>query len=118
MNFDVPPRARPLAGSSVDRPSRAGGRTESLADASFGDAVNDATTPAIPAAVRDQVEAAGRLAEELHAQGRAVRFDVHKLDGGVVANLVDDVGGLLRPLLLGDVIDVDRLAQELSEEQP
>jgi hypothetical protein len=45
-----------------------------------------------------------------------VRFDVHKLDGGVVASLVDDRGGLLRPLLLGDVVDVQRLAHELGKE--
>jgi hypothetical protein len=116
MDFDVPPLARSLAGSPVDRPSRAGARAESPTEAPFSD--GDATTPAIPAEVSDQVEAAAQLAEELCAQGRAVRFEVHKLDGGVVANLVDDDGGLLRPLLLGDVIDVDRLAHELSEEQP
>src|SRR3954463_4650190 len=56
--------------------------------------------PPPPAEVWDQVDAAARLAESLHADGRAVRFDVHKLDGGVVASLVDENGGLQRPLLL------------------
>ena len=45
-----------------------------------------------------------------------VRFDVHKLDGGVVASLVDDDGGMLRPLLLEDVVDVGRLTHELGKE--
>ena len=74
--------------------------------ASFASAIGSTDTPPIPAEVWDQVDAAARLAENLHAEGRAVRFDVHKLDGGVVASLVDDDGGMLRPLLLDDVVDV------------
>jgi hypothetical protein len=45
-----------------------------------------------------------------------VRFDVHKLDGDVVASLVDEDGGMLRPLLITDVVDVDKLAHELSKD--
>jgi hypothetical protein len=118
MSFDVPPLATPLAMSSVDRPGRADRRADSPAEPSFSEAVRDATAPPIPDEVWEQVDAAARLADELHARRRGVRFDVHKLDGSVVANLVDDEGGLLRPLPLGDVIDVDRLAHELSNEQP
>ena len=55
------------------------------------------------------------LADKLSAEGRAVRFDVHKLDGGVVASLVDDEGGMLRPLLLEDVVDVGRLSHEAGQ---
>jgi hypothetical protein len=66
--------------------------------------------------VWDQVDAAARLAEGLHSQGQGVRFDVHKLDGGVVASLVDEDGGLLRPLLLTDVVDMQRLSKELGQE--
>jgi hypothetical protein len=66
--------------------------------------------------VWDQVDAAARLAESLHADGRAVRFDVHKLDGGVVASLVDENGGFMRPLLLDDVIDVGKLSNEIAKE--
>ena len=104
--------------SSVDRPGRTGGDAESAVESSFGEAVNRAGAPPIPAEVWDQVAAAARLADQLHSQGRRVRFDVHELDGSVVADLVDEAGGLLRPLLLGEVIDVDRLAHELGNEQP
>ncbi len=41
---------------------------------------------------------------------------MHKLDGDVVASLVDEDGGMLRPLLLTDVIDVDKLAHELGKD--
>ena len=112
MNFDVQPLTRSFAAPSVDRPGRTAGRSEAPFSTIEG------VTPPIPAEVWDQVDAAARLAEELHAQGRGVRFDVHKLDGDVVASLVDEDGGMLRPLLLGDVIDVDKLAHELAEDQP
>jgi hypothetical protein len=112
MSFDVSPLARSLAASPVDGPSRGPGRNVE----SFADAVSDAATPPIPAAVWDQVDAAAGLADDLQAQGRSVRFDVHTVDGGVVAGLVDDEGGLVRPLPLSDVVDVDRLAHELAKE--
>ena len=35
----------------------------------------------------------------------------------MVASLVDENGGLLRPLLLEDVVDVNRLSNELGKEQ-
>jgi hypothetical protein len=114
MSFDVSPLAGSYsAASAVDRvrAARANDR------ASFSDAVASAgTTPPIPAEVWDQVDAASRLADHLQAQGRSVRFDVHKLDGGVVASLVDDEAGLLRPLLLEHVIDPSRLSDEVGGE--
>jgi hypothetical protein len=67
------------------------------------------------AEVWDQVDDAARLADSLHADGRAVRFDVHKLDGGVVASLVDENGGFMRPLLLDDVVDVGKLTEIAKE---
>ena len=112
MNFDVQPLTRSFAAPSVDRSSSPAGRTAGR----FSDTI-DGVTPPIPPEVWDQVDAAARLAEELHAQGRGVRFDVHKLDGDVVASLVDEDGAMLRPLLLGDVIDVDKLAHELGKDQ-
>jgi hypothetical protein len=114
MSFDVSPIAGlPAAASSVDRTRRSAPNQP----ASFADAASSSrTAPAIPAEVWDQVDAASRLAESLHDQGRSVRFDVHKLDGGVVASLVDDDGGLLRPLLLDDVVDIGRLARKLGQE--
>jgi hypothetical protein len=112
MSFDVSPLARsPYAATSVDRTRR----TE-RSQASFADAVGASGAPPIPAEVWDQVDAAARLADNLSAEGRAVRFDVHKLDGGVVASLVDEEGGMLRPLLLEDVIDVGRLSHEVGKE--
>jgi hypothetical protein len=112
MNFDVPPLTRSFAAPSVDR----SGSPAARAAGRFSDAI-EGVTPPIPAEVWDQVDAAARLAEELHTQGRGVRFDVHKLDGDVVASLVDEDGAMLRPLLLGDVIDVDKLAHELGKDQ-
>ena len=113
MSFEVSPLAgTPYAAMSVDRTQRATERSQ----ASFADAVGSGTPP-IPTEVWDQVDAAARLAEGLSAEGRAVRFDVHKLDGGVVASLVDEEGGMLRPLLLEDVVDVGRLSHELGKER-
>jgi hypothetical protein len=114
MSFEVSPLAGSrYAAASVDRTRRASER----AQPSFPDSVAGSGAPPIPAEVWDQVEAAARLAENLNAEGRGVRFDVHKLDGSVVASLVDDVEGMLRPLLLEDVVDVRRLTQELGKEQ-
>ena len=112
MNFDVQPLTRSFAAPSVDRSSSLPARTAGR----FSDTI-EGVNPPIPAEVWDQVDAAARLAEELHGQGRGVRFDVHKLDGDVVASLVDEDGAMLRPLLLGDVVDVDRLAHELGKDQ-
>jgi len=112
MSFDVPPLTRSFAAPSVDRSSSAAGRSE----ATFPHSTIEGVTPPIPAEVWDQIDGAARLAESLHAQGQGVRFDVHKLDGDVVASLVDEDGGMLRPLLLEDVVDVDRLAHELGQE--
>jgi hypothetical protein len=112
MSFDVPPLTTSFAAPSVDRSSSAAGRS----DATFSNRAIEGVTPPIPAEVWDQVDAAARLAESLHSEGRGVRFDVHKLDGEVVASLVDEDGAMLRPLLLGDVIDVDKLAHELGKD--
>jgi hypothetical protein len=112
MSCDVPPLTRSLGAAPVDRPERVPGRTEE----SFAEATRGAAAPPIPAEVWDQVDTAARLAEDLHAQGRGVRFDVHKPDGGIVAELVDDDAGLRQPLDLTDVVDVDRLASELGKE--
>jgi hypothetical protein len=113
MSFEVSSLGgSPYAASSVDRALRATQRSQ----ASFAD-VASSKTPPIPAEVWAQVDAAARLADNLDAEGRQVRFDVHKLDGGVVASLVDDEGGILRPLLLQDVIDVHRLSHELGKGQ-
>jgi hypothetical protein len=113
MSFEVSPLAGSLhAATSVDRTPRASEPSQ----ASFADFVGSSAPP-IPAEVWEQVDAAARLAESLSAEGRAVRFDVHKLEGGVVASLVDENVGMLRPLLLDDVVDIGRLSHELGKEQ-
>ena len=111
MSFDVSPLGASPYTASLDRTQR----TSESSGASFS--IGGSSAPPIPSEVCDQVDAAARLAESLTAEGRKVRFDVHKLDGGVVASLVDDDGGLLRPLLLKDVVDVHRLSDELGKEQ-
>src|SRR5919109_3908650 len=112
MSFDVTPLTTSFVAPSVDRSRGAANR----ADEAFSGALESSATPPIPAEVWHQVDAAARLVQSLHAQVRGVRFDVHKLDGDVVASLVDVDGGLLRPLLLTDVIDVDKLAHELGKD--
>jgi hypothetical protein len=114
MSFDVSPlRGLPSPASAVDR-ARAMSKRETKA--AFTNPRTAPGAPPIPAEVWDQVDAASRLAEGLHAQGQGVRFDVHKLSGDVVASLVDEDGGLLRPLLLTDVVDPQRLTHELGQE--
>ena len=113
MSFDVSPlTGSPYTAPSVDRTRRPSEGSQG----SFASAIGSSATPPIPAEVWDQVDAAARLAENLHADGRAVRFDVHKLDGGVVASLVDENGGFLRPLLLDDVVDVGKLTNVIAKE--
>ena len=112
MSFDVSPLgASPYAASSLDRTQRANDSSQ----ASFP-RIGGSTAPPIPTEVWDQVDAAARLAESLTAEGRKVRFDVHKLDGGVVASLVDDNGGFMRPLLLDDDVDVGKLTHVIAKE--
>lgn len=114
MSFEVSPlTGSPYSAMSVDRTRR----SSESSKGSFAGAIDASATPPIPAEVWDQVDAASRLAESLHSEGRAVRFDVHKLDGGVVASLVDEEGGMLRPLLLEDVVDVGRLTHEIGKER-
>jgi hypothetical protein len=112
MSFDVPPLTRAFAAPSVDRSSSAAGRSRE----GFSDPALEGITPPIPAEVWEQIDAAARLAESLHSEGRGVRFDIHRLDGDIVASLVDEDGRLLRPLLLNDVVDVDKLAHELGKD--
>ena len=113
MSFEVSPlTGSPYTAMSVDRTRR----SSESSKGSFAGAIDASATPPIPAEVWDQVDAAARLADSLHSEGRAVRFDVHKLDGGVVASLVDENGGFMRPLLLDDVVDVGKLTNEIAKE--
>ena len=79
--------ARPAGGSTpVD-----GGQFAKVYDASVVEAARVAKRgrepgEPIPSHVMDEVHAAARLYEELAARGRQIRFDMHKLDGRVVAD--------------------------------
>lgn len=59
----------------------------------------------IPAQVMDEVQAAARLYDDLAARDQRVRFDTHRLDGRVVADLVDGAGNVVRPISLTDIVE-------------
>jgi hypothetical protein len=58
----------------------------------------------IPEEVWDDISRAGQLADDLHAEGHAVRFETHHLTGRVVASLCDLDGNVVRPVGLYDVL--------------
>lgn len=59
----------------------------------------------IPQQVMDEVQAAARLYEDLAARDQRVRFDMHQLNGRVVADLVDNDGNVVRPISLRDIVE-------------
>jgi len=59
----------------------------------------------IPFAVREEMEAADALFEELGGQGLQVRFS--QLGGRVVASLCDADGDVIRPLTLREALSMD-----------
>ncbi|MGZ4268720.1 MAG: hypothetical protein ACXVFN_11315 [Solirubrobacteraceae bacterium] len=74
----------------------------------------------VPERVWREVEDAGRLARDMAARGRQVRFAVPPA-GGVEASLVDEHLGFQRPLLLLDAVDaasVARLALGTDDRRP
>jgi hypothetical protein len=62
--------------------------------------------PTIPDEVWDDLDAASRSAEEMSRTGHTMRFDVHRVDGKVVASLCDSEGSVVRPVSLAEVVDV------------
>jgi hypothetical protein len=58
----------------------------------------------VPVSVFEEMEAADALFEQLHDEGRQIRFT--RIDGRVVAALCDLDGKVVRPLSLVDVIDM------------
>jgi hypothetical protein len=106
MRFDV----SPLSGSFPAASAAAQARGRKGADAPAGDA------PPIPPEVREQMGAAAQLADDLAVQGRGIRFEVHRLEGSVVATLIDEHAGFQRPMLLDDVLDPGRLRRHLEAE--
>jgi hypothetical protein len=60
----------------------------------------------IPAEVWDEVDAAARLFDQLHAEGRRMMFDTDRLSGKVVASLLE-ADGSIHPLSLNQAIGAD-----------
>jgi hypothetical protein len=65
-----------------------------------------ADRPAIPDEIWDEVDAASRTADEMTRAGHTMRFDVHRVDGKVIASLIDGSGSVVRPVSLSEVLDV------------
>jgi hypothetical protein len=72
----------------------------------------EALRPAIPDELWDEVDAASRTADEMSRSGHAMRFDVHRLDGRVIASLTDSSGSVVRPVSLSEVLDVGSLGPQ------
>jgi septation ring formation regulator EzrA len=68
-------------------------------------AARRARESSIPAHVMDEMQAAARLYDDLVSRRQSVRFDLHDLDGRVVADLVDADGNVVRPISLRDIIE-------------
>jgi hypothetical protein len=71
-----------------------------------------ADRPSIPDELWDEVDAAARTADEMSRTGHAMRFDVHRVDGKVIASLVDGAGSVVRPVSLSEVLDVGSVDPE------
>jgi hypothetical protein len=110
MSFNVVPfgSAQGPESGPVAQPARA----SAPQGATFAEVVDlasrrQADVPAIPDHVWDEVEAAGRLWQDLRAQDREVRFDTHAVSGRVVASLCDLDGGVVRQLPLRETFGFD-----------
>jgi hypothetical protein len=58
----------------------------------------------IPEEVWDDMHRASELCDDLAARGQQVRFDTHRVDGGVVASLCDQEGTVLRRIGVSELI--------------
>ena len=63
-----------------------------------------ATEPMIPITVLEEMEAASRMFQALHAQGHELRFETD--DAGVRAELRTVEGDVVRPVSLREAVDV------------
>jgi hypothetical protein len=68
--------------------------------------------PTIPDDLWDEVDAASRTADEMSQTGHSMRFDVHRVDGRVIASLCDSSGSVVRPVSLSEVLDVGSAGPE------
>ncbi len=89
-------------------PSPAGDGFAQVLDLAAARARRTPTVPAdpqIPAFVLDEMEAASRMFNALHAQGHELRFD-QRLGGGVRAELRTTDGDFVRRVPLSEAVDV------------
>jgi flagellar protein FlaG len=104
MDFNIPP----VAGGAerAGAPPRSAPASKADFGASLDAAVNTTTLPASPPpAVLEDMHAAARVAEELHAQARELHFEV--LDGGRVAVQVRDLdGNVIRSIAPAKALEV------------
>lgn len=61
----------------------------------------------IPEEVWDDMHRASELCDDLAARGQQVRFDTHRIDGGIVASLCDQEGTVLRRIGVSELLGSD-----------
>lgn len=71
------------------------------------DTARRARSSRIPVEALDEMDAAARLYDELRAEDRQVRFDTHRLEGRIVAQLCDLHGNVVHPISLTDVVNLN-----------
>ena len=71
----------------------------------------------IPPEVWDEVDAAARLFDQLHAEGRRMMFDHDRLSGKVVASLLE-ADGSIQPLTLGQAVGAEAVDLGGASEGP
>jgi hypothetical protein len=103
MNVHVLPIER-LTRAAARSPRLGPGEGQGFAQVYDLEAARRARGPTIPDEVLDEVAAAARLCDELQARGGQVRFGLHDLTGGVVVDLCDLDGKILRPISLTDAV--------------
>jgi hypothetical protein len=108
----VPPTGphSPLAGPTPNRttateaPGFAQVYDLALARARRDEAAERVAEPVIPITVLEEMEAASRMFNALHAQGHELRFEQH--EAGVRAELRTVEGDVVRPVSLFEAVDV------------
>lgn len=102
MGLDVSSIGAPSFSTAPERAPR--GSRPAAADSA---AISSGEIPASPPQeVLDAVDAAGRVARELHEQGRELRFEPGGEDGRIRVEVRDLDGNLLREIPPSELLDV------------
>jgi hypothetical protein len=105
MSLHVLPIARNAGTTAPDAPQQPGAADRGgFAQVIELESARAARRDRIPTQVLDEVDAASRLYDELWAEGLRLRFDMHRLKGRVVCDLIDTEGKVLRPISLRDAL--------------